>query len=113
MNEDIILDKDSALTAMGNDVEIYEEVLAVFLEDTPKIIQDLETAFNESDSETMHRLAHSLKSSSRTIGGNTFSAAAETLEKNDFSNSAEVKKLIDEIKSHFDELYALCSISEP
>lgn len=105
MADEKILDLDTALADMAGDREIYEEVVAVFLQDTPNTLQDISNAYSESDISTLNRLCHSIKSASRSIGGIKLGAVAEKLEhessKNDLSNA---EKLINEMNSEFSKL---------
>ncbi len=80
MQEEKTLDIESALVDMGGDREIYKEVLDVFIEDSPKLISELTRPLERNDYETITRFAHSIKSSSRAIGGMRMSALAARLE---------------------------------
>ena len=73
------------------DAEIVEELrallgveldrlIAVFLEDTPRLIQALENAALGPDYDGLREAAHSLKSSSANLGAMTLSAAAKRVE---------------------------------
>jgi len=73
------------------DLEIVEELrallggevdrlIAVFLEDTPRLIQALENAAVKPDYAGLREAAHSLKSSSANLGAMSLSAAAKRVE---------------------------------
>jgi signal transduction histidine kinase/CheY-like chemotaxis protein len=73
------------------DLEIVEELrallggevdrlIAVFLEDTPRLIQALESAAVKPDYAGLREAAHSLKSSSANLGAMSLSAAAKRVE---------------------------------
>ncbi len=103
--ENKILDIDSALAMMGGDKEIYTEVLSSFIEDVPRLFLEMRNAYDKEDKSTISRNAHSLKSTSRTIGGMRMGAVAEKLEKEAGSTDfTEIKRLIDNILAEFETL---------
>ncbi|WP_425479901.1 ATP-binding protein [Xanthomonas maliensis] len=78
-----------ALPILDADVveELYEvagndtiRILQLFLEDTPGIIEQLESAAGNRDSMQLRDLAHSLKSSSANVGAQALSNAARRIE---------------------------------
>ena len=105
MNKEKILDLETALADMAGDREIYEEVVAVFLNDTPNTLSEISSAYNSSDITTLNRLAHSIKSASRSIGGIRLGSVAEKLE-NDTSggNVSNAENFITELNSEFQNL---------
>ena len=56
------------------------ELIDTFLEDAPKLIQDLQHSLAKRDIETFRRSAHSLKSNSATFGAKNLSEQAKELE---------------------------------
>jgi signal transduction histidine kinase/CheY-like chemotaxis protein len=62
---------------LGGEVE---RLIAVFLEDTPRLIQALENAALRPDYAGLREAAHSLKSSSANLGAMSLSAAAKRVE---------------------------------
>ncbi|MGD9201663.1 MAG: Hpt domain-containing protein [Chitinispirillia bacterium] len=105
MTEEKILDLETALTDMAGDREIYEEVVAVFLNDTPNTLLDISSAYNSSDIPTLNRLAHSIKSASRSIGGLRLGSVAEKLENDSaIDNLSDVESSIQELNSEFKNL---------
>ena len=61
--------------------ELLREVVEVFLSSTVDRLQDIGEALAGGDSETVERLAHSLKSSSGTVGGMRMTATCAKLER--------------------------------
>ncbi len=55
-------------------------IIAVFLEDTPPLIRQLQDASVAADLETLRALAHSLKSASANVGAMALSVAARRIE---------------------------------
>ena len=105
MNDNPVLDSVSALHIMGDDREIYDEVLETYLEVTPDVFHSLEDAVHADDRVTLKRYAHSLKSSSQTIGGMKIGASALQLEKNaETMDKASVLQHITLLKQLYDEL---------
>lgn len=102
MDNDKILDIKRALADMGGDREIYKEVLAVFLLDTPQLLDDLTLAYKDKNLALLKRLSHSVKSSSRTIGGLSMGDAASRLEKELQKNTPEnIQAHIQQLKTEF------------
>jgi HPt (histidine-containing phosphotransfer) domain-containing protein len=75
-----VLDITSALERIDGDRELYDEVVVVFLDDTPKQLRILEEAVKSDDRTLVRRQAHSLKSAAANIGGEALSGVAYALE---------------------------------
>jgi HPt (histidine-containing phosphotransfer) domain-containing protein len=60
--------------------EFVSELAATFLEDAPRMLADLRSAFEASDAERFRRAAHSLKSNALTFGALPLAARARALE---------------------------------
>ena len=100
-----ILDRETALSALGNDRETYDIVLETYLETTPDLLSQMKAALARSDMETLQRHAHSLKSSSRTIGALELGERAQGLESACHSqNPGMVGLLVEEVNCGFEEL---------
>ncbi|WP_166826051.1 response regulator [Thalassoroseus pseudoceratinae] len=56
-----LLDLDSALTRLGGDKSLLEDMLEFFIEDIPPLLQDMRRDALKRDAETLERNAHSLK----------------------------------------------------
>ena len=91
-----ILNLTNAIEQMGDDKEIYEAVVETYLEDYVEVFANAKTAFDDKDGEALSRHAHSLKSSSRTVGGEDAGEVAFSLEKiskeGDFEESETLLK---------------------
>jgi PAS domain S-box-containing protein len=66
--------------ALGDDREAFLEIITAYLEDTPKLLAALREALGRGDQEAFTRAAHTLKSSSATLGAMTLSSLAAQLE---------------------------------
>ena len=56
------------------------QIVAVFLEDAPQLVQQLQQAAQGNDIERLQALSHSLKSSSANVGALSLSAVARRIE---------------------------------
>lgn len=105
MADEKTLDLESALEDLADDKEIYKEVLVAYMEDTPGMIEEMDTAFENKNTEVLSRHAHSLKSSSRSIGGMKLGNIAADLEANakagDFTTAED---MLAKIKEEFNAL---------
>jgi len=75
-----IFDQASLLKRVNGDVELFHEMIELFLEQTPQQLNALNTALQAEDFVAINHHAHSLKGSARTIGANALSEAAFQLE---------------------------------
>ena len=96
------LDLTGALEAMDNDREMYRNILDAYLESIPPIISEMLSLLRTNDLPTLIRNAHSLKSSSRSVGALRLGAAAENLERMAMAiPSAEIEEKISLVKEEF------------
>lgn len=73
-----ILDRDTALSRVGGDVQLLREIGAIFLQECPPAVTELRLAVAARDATGIERKAHSLKGSVSTFGaGAAFQAALE------------------------------------
>ncbi len=56
------------------------ELVDTFLEDAPRLLNEMRSALRANDAETFRRAAHSLKSNSATFGADHLSALAREME---------------------------------
>ncbi len=80
-----IVDRDtlaSLIEMFGeDDMEAVIDLLDTFLTESQKQVDGMRTSFDADDMSTLHRMAHSLKSSSATFGAARLSVACAHLEK--------------------------------
>ncbi|MFW5960495.1 MAG: Hpt domain-containing protein [Chitinivibrionales bacterium] len=69
-----------ALINMGNDKEIFSEVLHAFIQDFPVKIQGMRRGISEKDTRSLKENAHTLKSSARICGLLQLGEIAERVE---------------------------------
>ncbi len=72
--------RTEALGRIGGDEELLQELCQIFLEESPKLMQKLQQAVKEGDSDGVTRAAHSLKGESSYLGASGTSQAARKLE---------------------------------
>lgn len=71
---------DAAIDRLGGDVELYQDLVDRFLDDTAGIRQRVETAIDTRDAPMLHSASHSLKGLAASIGAATVAAALAELE---------------------------------
>ena len=76
----MILDKQSALERLEQDLELYEEICEIFRVDVPGIIDQLKASYAGNDIPTATRHAHSIKSAAANIGATDLSETARSTE---------------------------------
>jgi signal transduction histidine kinase/ligand-binding sensor domain-containing protein/DNA-binding response OmpR family regulator/HPt (histidine-containing phosphotransfer) domain-containing protein len=85
--------------------DLLRRVLEVFLDESPKLIDELEAAANGGDFDLLRRAAHELRSSSAHIGADSLSLFAKELEARGRLRKREgVKGLVRLIKQNHREL---------
>jgi len=60
--------------------EFINELIDTFLEDSPKLIEEMESALKVNNVDSFRRAAHSLKSNAATFGASELFALAKELE---------------------------------
>jgi two-component system sensor histidine kinase/response regulator len=76
-----VLDVDQLLRVSGDDPDFERQLRDDFLASLPPLLADAQTALEASDGLALRALAHRLKGSSRTLGGDAVGDACEELEK--------------------------------
>ena len=99
MNEKPVFNEAQLIDSAADDAELAQQVVALFLSDTPKLLGSLEEALNNGDAKTAERLAHSLKGSAATIGGQ---ALGETM---GICEALGREGKLDELKTRLPDLY--------
>jgi HPt (histidine-containing phosphotransfer) domain-containing protein len=75
-----VFDQEHALSATGDDPELLREIVGLFLEDCPRMIEDLEHAADAADAGALRRAAHTLKGSVAVLGARALAAVAREIE---------------------------------
>jgi HPt (histidine-containing phosphotransfer) domain-containing protein len=66
-NPGAIINKSAALNALGSNQELLVELAAMYSEDAPELLQDLQNAINRGDSRSAHQALHSLRGLTATF----------------------------------------------
>jgi len=75
-----VLDISTALAAMGGDREVFGQTVSMYLEIVPKLLGRMDDALLHGERSVIRNHAHTIKSSSRTIGGMLLGDTAERIE---------------------------------
>ena len=67
------------LEDIGGDTAVLGELLRAYLDDTPRLLQDLEQAAAAGDTAALGMTAHTLKSTSASMGATALAALCEEL----------------------------------
>ena len=73
-------DMEIALESVDGDKELLVEVIQVYLDECPRLLEQLHDAIEAKDFKGAQRAAHTIKGSSRIFGNVAIIAAARTME---------------------------------
>ena len=87
----------------GDNDEFLREITAIFLEDTPRRLAELDESLAAADVSRFSRAAHSIKGSSANLGAMVLRGAAEKLEHEARHNGLSgVAALLAAVKAEFE-----------
>ncbi|MCC6699440.1 MAG: response regulator [Candidatus Hydrogenedentes bacterium] len=75
-----VFNRESAVELAGGHARILTRITQVFLDDMPGLLDKLVDAIHQENAEVAHRIAHSLKSASASLGGARVSHLAKEIE---------------------------------
>jgi len=75
-----VYDRAEALARIGGDEALFQTLVEMFLADAPGYLQEIDTAWDSSDLDHLHRAAHTLKSVLATFSAHAGQQAAQELE---------------------------------
>ncbi len=75
-----IFDRNGFLDRMMGDAEMTQAVIEVFLDDIPKQIESLKAAIDAAETETVKRIAHTIKGAAANVGGESLRQLAAEME---------------------------------
>ena len=75
-----VLDMDIALDRLDGDRELYDEICQYFLDTVPEQLSRMDAAFEKDHAGTLRREAHSLKSSSGSVGAMRLNESSRKVE---------------------------------
>ncbi len=80
--------------------DFINELIDTFLEDAPKMIEEIKSALNANNADSFRRAAHSMKSNALTFGATQLAGLAKELEmlgkENRLSDSGDKLKALEE-----------------
>jgi HPt (histidine-containing phosphotransfer) domain-containing protein len=74
------LDREAILARLQGDEELFRELVALFMSDTPSLLKEARKALASGDADTLQRTAHTIKGSVSNFGGGPAVEAAWLLE---------------------------------
>jgi HPt (histidine-containing phosphotransfer) domain-containing protein len=102
-NHSILIDSKAALQRLENDNDLYTELLLLYINNAPNLLNTLEISLNPEDIEKAGIAAHSLKSTSRIIGADYLGGIAAQMEAAIHENNLEKAEIIlPTLKSRFE-----------
>jgi HPt (histidine-containing phosphotransfer) domain-containing protein len=95
------------LLMVGGDAAFVDELVDAYLDDAPRQIGELSAALKSADAEALVRPAHTLKSTSQSLGGRQVADLARQIEQRGRSGSTEgVDMLLAELETAAADLAA-------
>src|SRR5262245_41455678 len=102
-----VYDLAGALKRMGNDEELFHEMVELLKSDAPPLITAAQGAYKEGDTARLHRTAHTLKGLASNFGAaRAVAAAAEVERLAKARQSAGLPAALTELEESVDELIA-------
>jgi PAS domain S-box-containing protein len=87
--ERAVFDRARALEYASGNEELLQEIAAIFLNHSPKVLEEIRSAIAVGDSKTLERAAHTLKGSVSVFGADAARVAAQKLENLGRESSAD------------------------
>ncbi|WP_435010740.1 response regulator [Tundrisphaera lichenicola] len=111
-------DLASALESMGGDEELFREILHLFLEECPKLLDKIESAIEADNPSALRQAAHMLRGTAGHFAANGIVAAARRLEEAGKTTSCrsagpEVSALVRALDQFFEALGDLAPAIPP
>lgn len=101
----IIFDVNSLMERISGDKELFEELVTLFTEDTPKHFASIKNAYKNKDVDVIQHIAHSIKGSSGNFGASSMQKVALSLEQTaKTGNFSKIGHLIDALEMEFEML---------
>lgn len=105
----LVVDKDEALGRLDGDLELWDEIRAIWLDDVPNLFAAVRGALDIRSCDGLRRASHALKGASANVGAARVAAVARDVERaspqGDWAALEQaVRKLSDEIDAARAEL---------
>lgn len=75
-----VCEPEAAIARLGGDVELYQELIRSFLDDSAGLVPRLAEAIAAGDAEAVHKASHNLKGTAATCGATSVAAVCAKLE---------------------------------
>lgn len=99
------LNKKAILERVGGDIDLFKEIVGLFLDSCPVLLTEIREAFQQGNPESVERAAHTLKGSVSNFGAESAVAAALTLERMGRSKDlSEAKQAIMDLETEIDRV---------
>lgn len=99
-----LLDEERFVKIFGDNDSFKKRVISVFIDSAPKVMAELESAYNSGDGQKISSSAHTLKGSAGNIGGERCAALAKVVELAARNNDSElIENAFPCLKKTFDE----------
>lgn len=103
----IPMDVRDALSRLGNDHELLSDIIGIFLEDSPALLEKIRRAVMGNDPTALQRAAHSLKGLAATLSAEDVAAASRRLELMGVSNClSDAVAAVSQLETLLSELVA-------
>ncbi len=103
--DNYVFDRAKAITRLGEDEELFREIIGVFLEEYPKMMASLQKALEDRDSKLLQRMAHTIKGSVSNFCAEPAFEAAFALEMvGKEGNFSEAQRAFSNLKKEVDLL---------
>ena len=76
-----VVEKDEALSRLDGDLELWDEIRNIWLDDVPNLLASVRTALDARSSDGLRRAAHALKGASSNVGAVRVAAVARDIER--------------------------------
>lgn len=100
-----VMNVDEALQRLGDDVDLLRDIVQIYLEDAPAIVEKIHSSISQSDTNGLQRAAHSLKGLAATLSAAEVVGVAAKLEHLAATrNLSDASKTIAEVDERVEEL---------
>ena len=98
-------DFQTLVTAYGDALDVLDEIIAIFLEETPQRIEKLKGALEGRNFEALHRVSHGLANTTGTLRADNALKLAREIEAHARKQETDgVPALIDSLESEVNEV---------
>jgi HPt (histidine-containing phosphotransfer) domain-containing protein len=101
----VALNADGLIRSFGNDQDLFQELVEIFLNDSPQMLNTLRESLKSTDAKTFKRAAHSLKGMLRNFQAESAAETAFELEQiGDQGKLDEADQIVDSLAAQLDDV---------